>query len=662
MKKNDWILLVTAALYSFLFYDQTAGINFLLFTIFLVIALIIKDTILVKKPLWWLAAIGSLVSAGCIGIYGNNLSLIANMISLGILSGLSLNSKSSVIFSLIASFVSPFHIIPDTMEKWQNRTLNKVDPSYRKIILILIPLLITLLFFFIYKASNTLFNDFTKKLNFDFISMSWITFTLGGLVLLYGFFYHKKFKSLSDFDEVTSNKLEHDRITNFSFFGKNISIRDEDFSGKLLFLSLNVMLLIVNGLDFNFLFITGELPKDISYSQFVHQGTGALIISILIAIAIILYYFRGALNFYQENKTIKILACLWVFQNALMLVSTAFRNNLYIHEYGLTDKRIGVYVYLLLTLIGLATTFIKIMNVKSNMFLFRINGWIFYGVLIISCLLNYDMIITNYNIHTAKVRDEKYLLTLSNVNLPQMVNLSEVIAIEKMALVKQLPVSQKWEVENHDKEYYPYVDFNLLLSRKLYDFQTLHAKRSWQSWYAENSRADKELSTPETNKKIKVVKLMNSRIESLLPLSRFKNIEEMDLQSNKIKNIKELTVFPSLNKLNLNNNKLRRLEGIENLKKLEYLNLNNNDIDNYMPLYKLTGLKELHVSKFRSNLYGIEALTNLERLEIGGYPKISDYSPLYQLKKLKELKLHGVDQANLELLRIHLPQTLITQN
>ena len=39
MKKNDWLLFAAVGLYSFLFYQQTLGINFLIFTLFLVTAL-----------------------------------------------------------------------------------------------------------------------------------------------------------------------------------------------------------------------------------------------------------------------------------------------------------------------------------------------------------------------------------------------------------------------------------------------------------------------------------------------------------------------------------------------------------------------------------------------------------------------------------------------
>src|SRR5688500_1135840 len=106
MKKNDWILLITTALYSLLFYQQTPGINFLIFNVALITCLGIKENSLLKDTRWTLAAIGSLLSSLCISYYGNGLSVTANLISLGLLSALSYKRNTSVILSLLFSFYS----------------------------------------------------------------------------------------------------------------------------------------------------------------------------------------------------------------------------------------------------------------------------------------------------------------------------------------------------------------------------------------------------------------------------------------------------------------------------------------------------------------------------------------------------------------------------
>ncbi|HET6226516.1 MAG TPA: hypothetical protein VFF27_09575, partial [Bacteroidia bacterium] len=240
MKKNDWILIATLTLYSFLFYKQSAGINFVIFNLALIIALLIKDKRVLKNSAWLLTASGSLLSALCIGYYANGLSITANVISLSILSALSYNSKSSVIISLLFSFYSYASAVVFMILAWQERLLSAKDQnqSKRKWSLIFVPIIITLIFFFMYKSSNALFNNFTKNINLDFISADWIFFTLGGLLLLFGFFHHQKIKEIAEIDERPSNNIDSLNSKTITLFGKELSISDEEFSGKLLFLLL----------------------------------------------------------------------------------------------------------------------------------------------------------------------------------------------------------------------------------------------------------------------------------------------------------------------------------------------------------------------------------------------------------------------------------------
>lgn len=419
MKKNDWLLTASVAVYSYLFYQQQLGINFFLFTILLIAFLFLRNKKVYQSKSWLFAAAGSLLSAFCIFYYGNGLSVLANIISLCVLSAFSINPKTSIVtsffFSLYSISASAVFMILDTIERNRNKEISDSKPVLVKVMLYIIPVVIAAIFFFMYKASNPVFNNFTEKINLDFISAGWIFFTLGGLCLMYGFFYHKKINVISDKDELASNLLFAKSSNENSIFKNLLSIDNEKLSGIILLLLLNILLLTVNILDLNFLWFDGTLPKDLSYSAFLHQGTGALISSIIIAILIILFYFRGGLNFYQGNKTLKVLAGLWIMQNAFMIISTAYRNNLYINEYSLTYKRIGVYIWLLLVLIGLVTTFIKIIKAKSNWYLFRTNGWLFYGVLLFSCFINWDMIVTNFNINRAELKkkplDTSYLVS-----------------------------------------------------------------------------------------------------------------------------------------------------------------------------------------------------------------------------------------------------------
>ena len=106
MKKNDLLLILSVALYSWLFYHQSPGLNMLLFSVALIIMLLIRNKSLVKDTAWYVAASGSIISGVCVMLYGTWLAFSANMVSLSILSALSISRGSSVIMAGIYSVYS----------------------------------------------------------------------------------------------------------------------------------------------------------------------------------------------------------------------------------------------------------------------------------------------------------------------------------------------------------------------------------------------------------------------------------------------------------------------------------------------------------------------------------------------------------------------------
>ena len=77
MKKNDWAIIISVLLYSILFYDQSAGINFLFFNISIVALLLYRDLSLLKSKAWLSVAAGTLISAFFIFMYGSALAIWA---------------------------------------------------------------------------------------------------------------------------------------------------------------------------------------------------------------------------------------------------------------------------------------------------------------------------------------------------------------------------------------------------------------------------------------------------------------------------------------------------------------------------------------------------------------------------------------------------------
>lgn len=133
------------------------------------------------------------------------------------------------------------------------------------------------------------------------------------------------------------------------------------------------------------------------YSRYIYQGVNSSVFPVVIAILVTLYFFRGNLNFYSKNKLLGLFALIWVAQNIVLLLTCVHKNYSYIYEFGLTQKRIGVYFYLLVTFIGLSLTWIKISKLKSNAYLVRTNTWSVFTLLVFSSLINWNKVILDYN-------------------------------------------------------------------------------------------------------------------------------------------------------------------------------------------------------------------------------------------------------------------------
>ncbi|MFL5763072.1 MAG: DUF4153 domain-containing protein [Bacteroidia bacterium] len=640
MKRNDWAILLSVLLYSILFYKQTAGINFLIFNIALVGLLVWRNVQLTRSKAWLSVATGALISSFFIFMYGSALAIWADLFSLFILSALSIDPNTSFLIGIFLTICSVGSSLVFMFIDWVKRKSREVTETYKrpfyvKLFLIVVPFLVAVLFFFFYQNSNPLFYDFTKNINLDFISIVWILFTYSGLLLMYGFFYNRRIPGISDLDGRVALDLDPETAGRKNFLNGLMRTDTENISGVILFSMLNILLLIVNILDINYFIFDGKLPKGIGHKAFVHDGIGTLITSLIVAIIIILFYFRGELNFLKNAKGLKILAFFWIAQNIFMIFSTAYRNNLYIQESGISYKKIGVYVYLILTLIGLVTTFIKIIRLKTNWYLFRVNAAVYYYFIVIGCTFNWDVIITDFNIrkYTEEHKKlEKYLLVdLSYKNLPQLL---------------ALPPAAKNADDPEARDYYNYLrgtsyyNFKTGLARKLYDFLDEYGKMEWPSFCWEKKRTYHDIY--EMRQKVDSLEFQYFDGSSLRPIGIFSELRSLDLQAGKFASFHELKYFPKLEYLDLSSSGIDTLQHFPPLPHLKRLVLTGNNIHDITPLGGLRNLEELELSGDNNN--------------------ITNFSALLRMKKLKHLSIGKMTPHGLEVLQHLLPQTEITAN
>ncbi len=475
MKKNDYLLLTATAAYSFLFYRQNAGINFLVFTILLISMLVLKNVKLLNNKKWLWSALLCLVSAVSVFINSSTLSIIANITSRLLVSAFSFNVATSSIFSFLFSCYSVasslVYIIIDSVIRLKPKENEPAKKSGGKVLATFIVIMISILFFAMYQDSNPLFAENTKWINFDFISVSWIFFTLGGFLITYAFLYHKTISPIEAWETGLSqfNKVPiENEVTQKQF-------ETERYAGALLFVLLNAMLLILNIGDIQTLYFNGGLPKNVSHSDFVHNGVGVTIMSIIIATSLVMYLFRKEFENIKHNKILMACVYFWIFQNIIMLSSTTFRNQIYIHDFNFTYKRVGVYVWLILAMCGLCIMFWKIYKKRSNWYLIRTNFALWFSVLVVAGCFNWDLLITRYNIHNKPLNDVDfyYLFSLSDANIPELM---EVTKVKEFA---RLNIKLKNYTNNYESRYYTQT-YITLLNEKITHYLSCYTN-DWRS-------------------------------------------------------------------------------------------------------------------------------------------------------------------------------------
>ncbi len=404
------LLVIASLLFSVLFFEKSIGINLLIFSIITLIVLSVYHPQKAKQKENIVYSVVYLLSAIFVFIQDSSLSIFANCVAFFTLVGLFSDHKTSIyinwlngVFTSIAGllFIKVNH--PEKKKHHQNIDLLHLTK------LIVIPIVFVVIFILLYKNGNPLFEDMINKINFDFINIQWLLLTILGFYLFINI----------------SEPVQVEPATTKDLSLKNELFKSEKFSDEKLKKEkqLGTTLLSLLNLLIGFYLITDIISiqsLDISrasvLSAEVHKGINTLIASIIMAISIILYFFRGDLNFYKENRLLKYLTFLWIIFNVVLVALIFIKNQNYITAFGLTNKRIGVHIYISLVLIGLLTTFLKVVKTKNMVFLFRVNTQIAFCILIALSAINWDHTITNYNLNTAKSYDLNYLIELSDAN------------------------------------------------------------------------------------------------------------------------------------------------------------------------------------------------------------------------------------------------------
>ncbi len=447
------LIAIGGLIFNLLFWNETIGCNFAIFSVLVMIATF-TDRDIPYHNHKLITAIGHLAIAFYL-IYNNSLlAIITWFITMLIYLGnihfeLLKSTGTALLLGILQAISGPYGII----KKLEQTKLGKVNvkPVVRPVKYILLPFVMVSIFCFLYSIANPIFAKYTHTIansirdflvnifSFFFvdISIEKLLFILLGCTVTAGIIVGIKSKALSEIELGNEDQLKRKRrdLKSPSFgyefrtllagnlIKRKMALKTENIIGVISFAALNILLLLLNGIDVVTLWLNKAIETNKNFSAELHDGTYTLIFSIVIAMLIIVFFFSGNLNFYRKNKWIKLLAYIWMAQNVFLVASVFHRDYDYIFNHGLTYKRIGVLIFATLSLIGLVTVCLKVAKHKTTFYLYRVNSKIWYVLLIFLSFVNWDVLIVSYNLSQSdKIGiDTEHLMSFSDKTLPLLV-------------------------------------------------------------------------------------------------------------------------------------------------------------------------------------------------------------------------------------------------
>ncbi|RYG21789.1 MAG: DUF4173 domain-containing protein [Chitinophagaceae bacterium] len=517
--------LIGGLLFNFLFWNEELAFNLVIYSLFTLSIYLIDHKLFESKKLF-VVSLSHVLACAFILINHSVLTILTWYTSLLVLVGYThTNELRSIFMAVAASFLqfasAPFILIRK-ISTTQIAGLS-FKPVLKLIKYLIIPSVILIVFSVIYSTANPFFDSYITtgfrnlgdlintifSFFFKDISIGRIAFLAGGIVFSTGVLMANKNK-LAIMESVyqdnllrvrrdrkkQSNWREISTLISGNLINRKMALKTENTIAILSFMGLNLLLLFLNSIDISTLWM-GNLGS-LNFSKALHGSTNALIVSILMAMAVILYFFNGNLNYYSKNKTIRLLAYLWIIQNTFLIFSVLLRDYHYIAMHGLTYKRIGVIVFSVLCVIGLLTVYLKVANRKSFFFLFKTNGAIWYVLLLLSGAVNWDVFIVGYNINhrNSATLDVGYLMRLSDKTLPKVIEDKELLkrylsptnspyqyvtkGSTDTTAMKKLVIDST-EIKRQIRQSLAQT-FELDLAKRIVNFKENQQKRTWLSW------------------------------------------------------------------------------------------------------------------------------------------------------------------------------------
>ena len=333
-RKLFLLCLAIAVLFALLFFHKKPGLNLLIFE-----WITIPFMFYLARPVKWnylsVTIFSSTILSSILVVFlHTQWSIFINILLMILLAGIFIYQKHKSFIHLTISSV--IRMFTSQTALYQNTSAETEEKSSffilgKKIFFWgVIPVLLCILFIIIYTTASSSFyqkfegifnalNHFFAQFDFLFILYLILGWLIANVLLIKTESSFILVNELTSSDLLTRKKKTFISVNSVSFS----KLKLKYWSGVIVFSLLNLLILFFNITDISTLWI--HYQWDGSFlKEFVHEGTWLLVFSIFLSAGIVLFFFKGQLNFYSKNRLLKTLTFIWIGQNIVMTISVYF--------------------------------------------------------------------------------------------------------------------------------------------------------------------------------------------------------------------------------------------------------------------------------------------------------------------------------------------------
>lgn len=400
------------------------GLNYFIMSVASIGSAILIHQPTINNRLFWWAYFGSIASGINVSYdadaWALQMYLLSHTILIGALHSKNVQNLFVALFQwIILSAAQPFYFLRFLFDAQNWPKFPKNSQMKKAARILIIPALLSIVFIILYSQANS---DFYSLVSVPLMQLvDYISSMADGQMIfssLIACFFLVPLLIPITIDNLRLKFAKRNRFmsrrvkyakNNLNLTFSTIGLKHELQIASNTLLILNVLVLLFNILDIVNVWFNYSARTAAELSEYVHNGTYVTILSTLTGSLIIAIFFRGNLNFLKDNRMLKLLASIWLFQNVFLVASTALRNYRYVEAYGLTEKRLGVMIFLAMTLLGILFTYQKIHNKYQLMHLFNQFSLSAYLIILAYSMIDHPATIVHYAANYQKEIDANYI-------------------------------------------------------------------------------------------------------------------------------------------------------------------------------------------------------------------------------------------------------------